>query len=185
MPRVVPIIIPFKQKKQQLPAKKIAEARPFKKMWPKILAYMVAHPELKTRKLWAKFAPKLDDVFSLRQFSILLGNNGMSPAVVKEETGMKNQVAIAIQSFAEVKKEKANVFMNRISRKMDEIHDVIDSTPVDVKNVGGVLDLVSRLHKEGRIAYSIDEEHTVDRKATNIAVLIGYDPKPKEIKVIS
>jgi hypothetical protein len=181
--KLIPINIPVYRQPGAI-SRKIVEARPFKKVWPKILHYMIAHPESTSKKLWDKFASRLDDVFSLGQFRSLLNSNGMTPGKVKTQTSTKEQVAIAISSFAEVKKDRANAFMNRISKKLDEIHDVVDTKKVTRKNVGDMLDLVSKLHKEGRVAYDIDDQHQVDKKTTNIAVLIGYEPKVKTVKTI-
>ena len=114
----------------------------------------------------------------------MLNNYKMSPGVVKDKTATKYQIEHAIKSFAQVKKGYAERHMQRIHTKMEEIHGVVGILKPDSENVERILDLTSRLHKEGRLAYGIDDDASPDRRVSNLAILIGYEPGEKKAKVI-
>jgi hypothetical protein len=158
--------------------------RPFKEMWPRILTFMMEHPEAKYSAIWKEFHDKLDDVFNIHDFKKLIQKSGLTKKEVKEGTSLKEEVKLAMTSFADSRKEYAEKHMQRIHKKLEVIHDVVDKLEVDEKNVGRALGLVSQLHKEGRIAYGIDEESRSDQKVTNLAVMIGFQPQEKQAKVI-
>jgi hypothetical protein len=181
MGKLLPLVISKKRKIILPPVQqtKQVDALPFKKRWPAILSYMVAHPDKTTAQVWHKWMRRIDDVFNLKQFQSKLKASGMDPRSVKRETSVKTQVSIALQSFAEVKKEHAELHQHKIHKKLNEIHDVVAEMPVGQENVENVLDLVGKLQKEGRIAYGIDDEKPINTKAVSLAVLIGYEPKPK------
>lgn len=162
--------------------KSTLDAMPFKKLWPKILIRMTERPKDTYRDLWDYYQESLDDVFSLRQFTKLLETNGLTKSALNSSVGMKANIQAAVKTFVDTKKEYAEKHMQRIHKKLEEVHDVIDAIPVEEKNVGRVLGLVSQLHREGRLAYGIDEESRGDQKVTNLAVLIGYDPTVKQAK---
>jgi hypothetical protein len=131
------------------------------------------------RDHWSKWSERLLNVSSYNDFSRLLKKNKMTPREVKKAVSVESQALVAVQTFASSKKIYAERHMERIHKKMEAIHEVVDGLEVNPKSVNFVLDLVSRLHKEGRIAYSIDEETDPNKKAVNLAVLIGYDPIEK------
>jgi hypothetical protein len=185
--KLVPVFSKLKRKVNPLlKQKKTIVALPFKEAWPKILAWMIENPHAKTKDAWAHWHARLEDVTSLQVFSQLLKNNGMTPTEVRQKTSIKEQVQLATQSFSEVKKEHAERHMARIHKKLEQIHTVVDSIEPDAENVGAVLSLVGQLHKEGRLAYDIDDQKQVDRKVTNLAILIGADPReaqaPREVQ---
>jgi hypothetical protein len=158
--------------------------RPFKEMWPRILTFMMENPKATYPQIWKEFHPKIDDVFNIHDFKALIKKAGLTKQEVKEGTSLKAEVRLAMSSFADSRKEYAERHMQRIHKKLEVIHEVVDKLEVDEKNVGRALGLVSQLHKEGRIAYGIDEESRSDQKVTNLAVMIGFEPKVKDAKVI-
>lgn len=164
--------------------KKPVVPRPFKEIWPRILTFMMENPKASYKDIWAEFKDKIDDVFHPADFKKLIEKSGLTKKKVKEGTSLKGEVKLAMASFADSKKVFAEKHMERIHKKLEAIHDVVDKMQVDEKNVGRSLDIVSRLHKEGRIAYGIDEENKGDQKVTNLAVMIGFEPTVKPAKVV-
>lgn len=159
----------------------------FSDIWPEILKYMIANKDsLSYIKLWKKYRGRIADVYTFKAFCKRLENTGMQISSIKKATSVKQQVQIAIKNFADVKKEHAEQHMQKIHKKLGEIHKVVDEMKVTDKNVSFSLDLVSRLHKEGRLAYGIDDDSAPDKKVTNLAVMIGWNPteKPAQVKVI-
>lgn len=156
----------------------------FSELWPELLKDLVAKMEYKA--LWKKYRSRLADVYSFRQFMRRLNDNDMTHAKLNQSLSVKEQVKVAIKQFADVKKEHAEAHMRRIHKKLGQIHDVVEKMPVTDKNVSFTMDLVSRLHKEGRLAYGIDDDAAPDKKVTNLAVMIGWTPteKPVQVKVI-
>lgn len=158
----------------------------FSELWPEILKDMVKGKkagDLTYGKLWKKYRSRLADIYSLRQFIKRLADTGMTLSAVAKTTSVKEQVQVAIKQFADVKKEHAESHMRRIHTKLEKIHKVVEEMPVNDKNVSFTLDLVSRLHKEGRIAYGIDDDSAPDKKVTNLAIMIGWTPTEKAVQV--
>lgn len=165
-------------------AAKTFDAIPFKKAWPKIMQYMIEYPDETYAQLWKKFAPILDDVFTQRGFEKKLENAGMTKRALNAGLSVTEQVKVAVKTFGDLKKERAEKHMTRIHEKLDEIHNVVGSIVVEEKNVGRVLGLVGELQKQGRIAYDIGEENRGDQKVTNLAVMIGFQPTEKKATVV-
>ena len=157
---------------------------PFKKQWPRILSDIIEYPERTTQDHWRKWGRLLTNVRSSNEFASLLSKHDMNPQKVKRETSTKAHVALAIKSFAQVKKVYAEAHMQRIHNKLEEVHKVVKVIKPSRKNVERVLDLTARLHKEGRLAYGIDDDSAPDRKVTNLAILIGHVPEEKKVKVL-
>ena len=153
--------------------------RAFKEIWPRILAYIIEHPDKSYRDVWRVFHKKIDDIHSYDEFKAKLVANGLSKKRIKQDTSIAAQVDVAIQTFADAKKGYAEQHMKRIHNKLEQIHETVESISVTEDNVGKVLGLVSKLHEEGRLAYGIDDEARGDQKVTNLAVMIGFDPTPK------
>jgi len=161
-----------------------ATAKPFAKQWPKILAYIIANPDDTYQQIWKRYRNRITDIISFNEFKAKLVSAGITKKNVTQSLSIKGQVTEAIKTFADVKKEHAERHLTRIHRKLEQIHDVVEKLDVNDQNVGRTLDLVSRLHKEGRIAYGIDEESRGDQKVTNLAVMIGFQPQEKKAQAI-
>lgn len=189
--KLVPVIIKGKPPKAKLTPEtqarrsaKTFDAQPFKRVWPKIMQYMIEYPNDTYAQLWKKFAPMLDDVFTQRGFEKRLENAGMTKRTINAGLSVTEQVKVAVKTFGDLKKERAEKHMQRIHKKLDEIHDVVDKIVVEEKNVGRILDLVGELQKQGRIAYDIGEENRGDQKVTNLAVMIGFQPTEKRATAV-
>lgn len=157
---------------------------PFKKVWPRILMFMVENPDATYSEIWRAFAKKIDDVFDYSDFKKKLSSAGLRKKDVKEGTSLKQQVSKALVTFNDSKKEYAEKHLRRIHKKLEAIHDVVEAMPVDDRTVGRVLDITARLHKEGRLAYGIDDEARGDQKVTNLAVMIGFQPTEKKAQIV-
>lgn len=152
----------------------------FKVIWPRILTYIIENPDASYRQIWNAFAKKIDDVFSYEDFRDKLKEAGITRKKVKQAVSTSALVDKALASFADTKKEFAENHMRRIHKKLEEVHTVVASIQTTDETVGRVLELTSKLHREGRLAYGIDEENRGDQKAMNLAVMIGFTPQKKE-----
>jgi hypothetical protein len=181
MNKLVPVFV--ERKHAPKVRTKVTITRPFEKLWPSIMEDIVKEPKIKTRELWDRWKRKIENVHSYNEFANLLRKNKMTPKLVREKTSISAQAEIVLSTFASGKKTYAERHNQRIHNKLEQIHDVVEGISVTEDNVVEVLDVVSRLQREGRITYDIDSDKPVDKTVVNLALMMGFDARPKVVDV--
>lgn len=178
-PRTIAIVgnIPDCRSKKKTFRNNLVSAKPFAEIWPQILAYRMANKTLTNKSVWNEFKNKISDVPNLVSFTHLLNGRGLDTRSIEKATTPKEETKLAIKTFSDVRKAHAERHMTKVSGYLNKAHDVVESIIPDEETIGSYLDTVRTLHREGRLAYRIDEEVVGNPQLLNLALLVEIRPE--------
>lgn len=185
---IVPHIgrIPDCRSKAKPPVKsfmaKRPDAKPFAKAWPEVLAYRMTHPDLSNVALWKYFKLRISDIENMNVFRAAILQKGLDKKSIQKAMSDKEMTKVAVQTFADKIKGRADKHLEACSVYLDKAHKVIEKVEPDLETIGGYMALVKDIHREGRLLYNVDEDKTSNPNLMNLALLVSIRPEDEEVK---
>lgn len=173
----VPDCQPKFKAKVNNPLVKRVDARPFKEMWSEILAYRMTHSEMRNTDLWKLFQSRISDIQNFNMFRVEILRKGLDKKSVSKALSEKEMTKVAVQTFADKMKERADDHLEKCSTYLGKAHKVVGDIQPDTENIFGYINLVKDVHREGRLLYNVDENKMSDPKLMHLAMLVAIRPE--------
>lgn len=171
--------------------------------WPSILAWAIDYPESKISDLYHRFGTDLD--MSFKQFLSACEGRGLRKlmALASGKKGKKlNKITktdsiqateSAIETFKANRKSEGFIHLGRMAKIVGVATKVIENESkglskmlddnkgaLAARMLDGHLDRTSKVDKLARSTFAIDSESNEDKAKANIAILMNFNPTPKQ-----